>query len=172
MVAPGTRATGTGAGAYSRAMITTEQQFEAPASPDATFRFVAAGFFENQPQWALTQLTRDGSGPVGAGAAGQEVRKVPVGKSVSKVKVTTFEAPGLFAYTTDSNVASATVSYRFEPAGTGTRVTHRVELQPHGIGRLLSFIMSRSLEGAASADMGRLKELLGKLPTGTAGGAI
>jgi hypothetical protein len=153
-------------------MITTEQQFDVPASPDATFRFVAAGFFENQPKWALTQLTRDGTGPVGAGVSGQEIRKVPVGKAVSRLKVTAFETPARFTYTTDSNLALGTVTYRFEPAGAGTRVTHRVELQPQGIGRLLSFMMSRSLEGAAEADMGRLKELLGNLPASGGPGAI
>src|SRR5204862_4950426 len=113
----------------------------------------------------------EGSGPVGVGTGGQEVRKVPMGKAVSKLKVTAYEAPGRFGYTTDSNVALGSVSYRFEPAAAGTRVTHRVELQPHGIGRLLSFMMSRSLKGAAEADMGRLKDLLGKLPAGESAGA-
>jgi len=153
-------------------MITTEQQFDVPAAPDAAFRFVAADFFENQPKWALTQLTRDGTGPVSVGTSGKEIRKVPMGKAVSKVKVTAFEAPARFSYTTDSNVALGTVSYRFEATGGGTRVTHRVELQPHGIGRLLSFMMSRSLEGAAEADMGRLKDLLGKLPPRGSAGAL
>jgi Polyketide cyclase / dehydrase and lipid transport len=152
-------------------MITAQQQFDVAAAPDATFRFVAAEFFENQPKWALTQLTRDGTGPVGMGTTGQEVRRVPMGKSASKVNVTAFDAPARFSYTTDSNVAHATVSYRFEPAGGGTRVTHRVELEPQGIGRLLSFVMSRSLDGAASADMARLKDLLGRLPPPSAGAA-
>ena len=152
-------------------MITTEQQFDVAAAPEAVFRFVAAEFFANQPKWALTQLTRAGTGPVGVGTTGQEVRKVPMGKSVSKLNVTAFDAPTRFSYTTDSNVARATVSYRFEGAGGGTRVTHRVELEPQGIGRLLSFVMSRSLDGAASADMARLKDLLGNLPPPSAGSA-
>jgi Polyketide cyclase / dehydrase and lipid transport len=153
-------------------MITTEQQFNVSASPDATFRFIAEQFFENQPKWALTQLTRDGTGPVGIGATGQEIRRVPLGKAVSKVNVTAVEAPSRFSYTTDSNIALGTVSYRLEADRAGTRVTHRVELEPHGIGRLFSFVMSRSLEGAAEADMGRLRELLEQLPAaGTVGGA-
>ncbi len=152
-------------------MITTEQQFDVPAVPDTVFNFVATDFFENQPKWALTQLTREGADPVAVGTSGQEIRNVPMGNAVSKVKVTALEAPARFVYMTDSNVALGTVTYRFEKAGGGTRVTHRVELQPHGIGRLLSFMMSRSLEGAAEADMGRLKELLGKLPAGGSAGA-
>ena len=151
-------------------MITTEQQFDVPGSPSAVFRFVAADFFENQPKLALTTLTREGAGEVVVGTGGKEIRKVPFGKAVSKVKVTALEAPTRFSYTTDSNVAFGTVSYRFETAGGGTKVTHRVELKPQGIGRIFSFFMSQSLEGAAKADMGRLEELLGKLPpTGSAG---
>jgi hypothetical protein len=153
-------------------MIITEQHFDIPSPPDAVFAFVAADFFQNQPKWALTQLTRDGAGAVSVGTTGQETRKVPMGKTVSRVKVTAFEAPARFSYTTDSNVALGTVSYRFEKAGAGTRVTHRVELQPHGIGRLFSFMMSRSLNGAAEADMGRLKKLLGKLPGSGSAGAL
>lgn len=151
-------------------MITTEQQFEVPSSPSAVFRFGAADFFDNQPKWALTTLTRDGTGPVAVGTGGREARKVPFGKAVSKLNVTAFEAPARFSYTTDSRVAFGTVSYRFDAAGAGTRVTHRVELKPQGIGRLLSFLMSGSLKSAAEADMGRLKGLLGKLPpTGSSG---
>ena len=85
-------------------MITTQQQFEVQAGPDAVFSFVAADFFENQPKWALTTLTREGTGAVAIGTAGQEIRKVPMGKAVSKVKVTALEAPARFSYTTDSNV--------------------------------------------------------------------
>jgi hypothetical protein len=144
-------------------VFTTEQQFEVAAAPAAVFGFVARDFFKNQPRWALTELSQDGGDPVATGTTGREVRKVPMGKAVSKVQVTGFEPPSRFTYTTDSNVALGTVNYRFEPSGTGTSVTHRVELKPHGIGRLLSFLMSRSLKGAAEADMGRLKELLGKL---------
>jgi hypothetical protein len=152
-------------------MISTEQQFEVPGSPSAVFKFVAADFFENQPKWALTTLTREGTGGVVVGTGGKEIRKVPFGKAVSKVKVTAFDAPERFTYTTDSSVAFGTVSYRFETASGGTRVTHRVELQPHGIGRLFSFFMSQSLDGAAEADMGRLKELLRKLPPSGSSGA-
>jgi hypothetical protein len=153
-------------------MISTEQQFEVPRSPSAIFRFVATDFFENQPKWALTTLTKEGTGAVSIGTGGKEIRKVPFGKAVSKVKVTALVRPGLFSYTTDSNVAFGTVSYRFEQAGAGTRVTHRVELKPQGIGRLFGFFMLQSLEGAANADMGRLKELLGKLPPGGSVGAL
>jgi uncharacterized membrane protein len=127
---------------------------------DTVFAFVAD--HENLPAWTVgvKQSRRLTAGPP---AAGSEYRVVGtlLGRPVeSRYQVTAFEPGRGFDGTMTSPMFGFSEQYRFEPAPGGTRVSMSAALEPHGVFRFLSPVMTAGVRRQVRADHRRLKTVL------------
>ena len=127
---------------------------------DVVFAFVAD--HENLPAWTVgvKQSRRLTSGPP---AAGSEYRVVGImlGRPVeSSYQVTAFEPDRGFEGTMTSPMFGFAEQYRFEPDQGGTRVSMNAAVEPRGVFRFLSPIMTAGVRRQVRADHRRLKATL------------
>jgi uncharacterized membrane protein len=127
---------------------------------DMVFAFVAD--HENLPAWTVgvKQSRRLTAGPP---AAGSEYRVVGtlLGRPVeSRYQVTAFETGRGFEGTMTSPMFGFSEQYRFEPDPGGTRVSMSAALEPHGLFRFLSPVMTAGVRRQVRADHRRLKTVL------------
>jgi uncharacterized membrane protein len=112
-------------------------------------------------QQALTSVRIEGSGPVGVGTRAIEKRKVPGGEREMTYELTAHDPPRTSSWKgLDGPV---------RPSGTVTvdaldesrsRVTVSMELEGHGIGKLLLPFVRAQARKQVPADQARLKQIL------------
>lgn len=108
------------------------KSFTVQRSPKEVFSFIAVNYFDNHQKFdpEIHGMINRSGGPVSQGTKGSEIRKVG-GRRVSlDFEVTDFEANKYFAFTNTSGPVLLDRSYRFEPAGKGTKVTFEFEAAP------------------------------------------
>ena len=127
---------------------------------DAVFAFLAD--HENLPAWTVgvKQSRRLTPGPPAVGTTYQVVG-VLLGRPVeSSYQITAFEPGRGFAATMTSPMFGFAEQYRFEPDQDGTRVSMSAAVEPHGVFRFLSPIMTVGVRRQVRADHRRLKTVL------------
>jgi len=117
---------------------------------------------DNEPRWiggiksshTLTPL------PLGVGTQVERIASF-LGKTFSYVlQADEFEPGHLVVMTTVRGPFPMRVTYRFEPAGGGTRVTNTVQGETGGFYRLAGPLMQRMVRGSLNRDLKTLKDLL------------
>jgi len=127
---------------------------------DAVFAFLAD--HENLPAWTVgvKRSRRLTVGPPAVGTTYQVVG-VLLGRPVeSSYQITAFEPGRGFAATMSSPMFGFSEQYRFEPDQGGTRVSMSAAVEPRGVFRYLSPIMTVGVRRQVRADHRRLKTLL------------
>jgi uncharacterized protein YndB with AHSA1/START domain len=101
--------------------------------PDAVFRFVAMGFFENYPRWSpqVVELSAITPGPIRVGTVGRQVRVDRGRRTEARFRVTELVPPRRIAFR--GNPPPFHVLYEFEPARNQTRLTFTFELTRLGL---------------------------------------
>lgn len=134
--------------------------------PDQLFRFVADDYFENARKWdtGLLEITKTSEGPVGPGTTGRQARMdLPGLRAEQSLQVVAFERDRLFtvqAASADQGTLRAT--YAFEPKGTGTRLTVRLEMEWLGGSFLMRSAMKQNLRHATEVLARRIASLAGE----------
>jgi hypothetical protein len=122
---------------------------------------------DNEPVWiggirstrTLTPL------PLGVGTQVERVASF-LGRSFSYVlQAEEFEPGRQVVMTTVRGPFAMRVTYRFEPAGRGTRVTNRVQGDTSGFYRLAGPLMEGAVKRSLTRDLATLKGLLEGLPS-------
>ena len=134
--------------------------------PAMVFAFVAD--HENLPAWTVgvRNSERLTGGPPASGSRYRVEGKL-LGRTIrSSYQVTAFEPDCGFAGTMTSPMFGFTEQYRFEPDGAGTRVSMSATVEPQGIFRLLTPIMTAGVRRQVRADHRRLKTVLEHPDTG------
>ena len=134
--------------------------------PAMVFAFVAD--HENLPAWTVgvRNSERLTGGPPASGSRYRVEGKL-LGRTIrSSYQVTAFEPDRGFAGTMTSPMFGFTEQYRFEPDGAGTRVSMSATVEPQGIFRLLTPIMTAGVRRQVRADHRRLKTVLEHPDTG------
>ena len=124
------------------------------------FAFVAD--HENLPAWTVgvTESQRISVGPPADGAAYRVVGSL-LGRSVeSSYQVTAFDHDRGFEGTMTSPMFGFREQYRFEPAGDATLVSMSAAVEPRGVFRLLTPVMTIGVRRQVKADHRRLKTVL------------
>ncbi len=114
---------------------------------EAVFDFIADG--ANNPRWrpAVVDIER-ASADAGAGATWRQGIRGPGGRRISgDYRITTWVRPTTLAFEVVSGPARPTGTYTFTPQGPSeTRVTFSLDLQPRGLMRLMSGMLTRQVE--------------------------
>lgn len=114
-------------------MIQISQSVMVARPIDDVFRYVCDEYFEHATKWnpATVQLKKTAPGPVGIGTTGFEVQNIK-GKSYERhFAVREWERNKRFAFVTVQSQFEKNYrcEFRFEPAGSGTRITVDVEIE-------------------------------------------
>jgi len=127
---------------------------------DAVFAFVAD--HENLPAWTVgvKQSRRLTAGPPAVGTTYRVVGTL-LGRTVeSSYQITAFEPGSGFSATMTSPMFGFREQYRFGPDDGGTRVSMSAAVEPRGVFRFLSPIMTVGVRRQVRADHRRLKTVL------------
>ena len=112
-------------------------------------------------QQALTSVRIEGTGPVGVGTRAVETRKVPGGEREMSYELTAHDPPRTSSWKgLDGPVrpnGTVTVEALDESR---SRVTVALDLEGHGIGKLLLPLVRSQARKQIPADQARLKEIL------------
>jgi len=124
------------------------------------FAFVAD--HQNLPAWTVgvKQSERLTDGPPASGSRYRVVGTL-LGRAVqSSYQITAFEPGRSFEGTMTSPMFGFSEQYRFEPDGQTTRVSMTATVEPHGIFRYLTPVMTAGVRRQVRADHRRLKTIL------------
>jgi len=127
------------------------------------FEFVADGL--NGPRWRPGILDISLVSGSGSDAVYKQGVKGPGGRRIdADYRITSYEPDGLLAFEAIAGPVRPTGSYTFEVAGTGTRLTFRLQAELGGIKKLLmSGAVQKTMEAEVAATE-RLKAILESAP--------
>jgi uncharacterized membrane protein len=127
---------------------------------EEVFAFLAD--FENVPRWnyAIDKTRKTSPGPVAVGTTYRQTRSIP-SKSEEGFEVTAFELGKRLAVRGQIGPFRARISYLFEAAPGGTRLTNEVALDPSpGVLRLAARLATPRVKAAVAENLSKLKEIL------------
>ena len=130
------------------------------ARPSAeVFSYIAD--IRNDPSWHTDVLeVRSSTDAVGMGTVFNVKVKPSMGVSEGTMTVSRFEPGRLIEFHGRMGRMAPTVTNICEPDADGTRVTRRVEMDPPGIMRVMSPLMSRMIGKSNEGFLANLKRLL------------
>ena len=127
---------------------------------EEVFAFLAD--FENVPRWnyAIEKTRKASPGPVGVGTTYRQTRSIPR-RAEEGFEVTIFEPGKHLAVRGQIGPFRARISYLFEAAAGGTRLTNDVALDPSpGALRLTARLATPRVKAAVAENLSKLKEIL------------
>jgi uncharacterized protein YndB with AHSA1/START domain len=123
--------------------------------------FAYLGDLEHTPEWnwAVDETTKTTEGPAGVGTEYRQTRSVPT-RATETLRITAFEEPRLVAVEGTLGPFPARLSYELKDEGRHTTVINTVELDPPGMLRIASPILSRRIKASVADNLNVLKEQL------------
>jgi carbon monoxide dehydrogenase subunit G len=136
-----------------------ERQISIARPPAEVFGYVAD--VRNDPSWHTDVLeVRSSTDQVGMGTVFEVKVKPSMGVSEGTMTVKRFEPGRLVEFRGQMGKMAPTVANICEPDGEGTRVTRRVELEPPGVMRVMTPLISRKIAKDNDRFLANLKGLL------------
>ncbi|HEX2035640.1 MAG TPA: SRPBCC family protein [Chloroflexota bacterium] len=131
--------------------------------PQAVFDFVGTRYLQNHPRWepAVREVRQTTAGPLRPGA-----RTVMVRQDAGRVhevphEVVEFVPGRAFAMRTLGGLLGLSIAFATSPAGpSGTDLTVRVAVEPHGLLKLLQPLLALQMPRAGARMVRRIKELV------------
>jgi carbon monoxide dehydrogenase subunit G len=143
-------------------MMSTEASQEIARAPQDVFNFVAD--VRNDPQWHTDVLSAEltqGSGDT-VGSVYQIKVKPQMGMTGGTVKVASYDAPHRIVFDVDMGKMKPTTTFTVEQAGTGARISRKVEMEPAGMMKLMAPLMGGMFRKRNVMFLGNLKQVLEK----------
>jgi len=125
----------------------------------AVFSYIAD--VRNDPSWHTDVLeVRSSTDAVEMGTVFDVKVKPSMGVSEGTMTVSRFEPGTLIEFHGRMGRMAPTVTNICEPAADGTRVTRRIELEPHGAMRVMTPMIKRKIAKSNEGFLANLKQLL------------
>jgi carbon monoxide dehydrogenase subunit G len=147
-------------------MITVSRTFAVPAAPAAVLDYLKD--FGNAVEWdpGTQSCTRTDSGPIEVGAQWHNVSKI-LGITAELTYTLEQLEPDTIVLVGRNEKSTSTDTITVRPAGDGTELTYRAELEMHGLAKLATPVMKLEFEKLAGQTEKQLTEVLtglGKSP--------
>ena len=147
-------------------MITVSRTFAVPATPAAVLDYLKD--FGNAVEWdpGTQSCTRTDSGPIEVGAQWHNVSKI-LGVTAELTYTLEKLEPDTIVLVGRNEKSTSTDTITVRPAGDGTELTYRAELEMHGLAKLATPVMKLEFEKLAGQTEKQLTEVLtglGKSP--------
>jgi uncharacterized protein YndB with AHSA1/START domain len=141
------------------ARMKVERKISIARPPAEVFSYIAD--IRNDPSWHTDVLeVRSSTEVVGMGTVFNVKVKPSMGVSEGTMTVSRLEPGRLIEFHGRMGRMAPTVTNICEPDADGTRVTRRVEMDPPGIMRVMSLLMSRMIGKSNEGFLSNLKRLL------------
>jgi uncharacterized membrane protein len=129
-------------------------------SPEDVFAYIAD--FTRHPEWqeALVSVTVETEGPTRVGTHVLHRRKVGPMTVATMSEITAYEPPRVVSFRGIDGPVRGTGSQRVEPAGEVSRVSFEMDLEGHGLGKLMLPMARRQAERQVVASHEKLKTIL------------
>ncbi len=147
-------------------MIVVERTFAVTAAPGVVLGYLAD--LAHTPAWdpAVEHAARKNPGPIVPGASWHQVRRV-VGIAAELTYTLITVAPDRLVLHGCNEGATCIDTVWLRPAGAGTEVTYRVELELHGLAKLAKPILRSEFEKQGTACAAGLAASLNELAAPT-----
>jgi carbon monoxide dehydrogenase subunit G len=147
-------------------MITVSRTFAVPAAPAAVLDYLKD--FGNAVEWdpGTQSCTRTDSGPIEVGAQWHNVSKI-LGVTAELTYTLEKLEPDTIVLVGRNEKSTSTDTITVRPAGDGTELTYRAELEMHGLAKLATPVMKLEFEKLAGQTEKQLTGVLtglGKSP--------
>ncbi|MGZ4334637.1 MAG: SRPBCC family protein [Gaiellaceae bacterium] len=133
---------------------------EIARSPEAVFAYIDDLVRHAEWQERLVRVTVETEGPTRVGTRVTHQRRVGPRTLTTTSEITVHDPPHLISFRGVDGPIRAVGSQRIEPAGEGSRVTLELELDAHGLGKLMLPMVRKQASGQVVTDHERLKEIL------------
>jgi uncharacterized membrane protein len=129
-------------------------------SPEDVFAYIAD--FGRQQEWqeGLVSVTVETEGPLRVGTRVVHRRKLGPQTVATTSEITTYDPPQVIGFRGIDGPIRAEGSQRVEPAGDGSRVLFDMELNGHGLGKLLLPIARKQAARQVAASHQELKRIM------------
>ena len=116
----------------------------------------------NDPAWHtdIREARKTTEGPIGIGTIWHARFKPSMGISEGGMEVVTFEPNRALAMKGDVGPMHPTLTYRFEPAGGGTKFTRRVQISVSGWMKIMQPVMGMMIPKQNKGFLANLKRVL------------
>jgi hypothetical protein len=143
-------------------MIVVERTLAVTAAPDAVLGYLADLAHTRDWDQAVERATRREPGPIGPGASWLQVRRI-FGVAAELTYTLITMAPDRLVRQGRNEGATCVDTVWLRPAGAGTEVTYRVELELHGLAKLTAPILQPEFEKQGTAGAAALTAALNGL---------
>jgi carbon monoxide dehydrogenase subunit G len=128
--------------------------------PNEVFDYVSD--VRNDPRWHTDVLEASiaGEGPIGEGTVFNTRFKPFMGKSEGTMTVVERVSPTRLVLKGLLGKMAPTITYAFEPEGTGTRFTRTVDVDPPGVMRVMAPLMKGMMRKQNAGFLSNLKRVL------------
>jgi uncharacterized protein YndB with AHSA1/START domain len=116
--------------------------------------------FDRHPEWQHDLKTATIDGPAAVGVKGTETRQMGPRVHTYEWRVSAFERPSKLGFETLTGPMRPAGSIALSPDGDGTRIDFQMDLNPRGLMKLMSPMISRQVQRTNDEHMAKLKELL------------
>jgi uncharacterized membrane protein len=125
---------------------------------DAVFDYAAQ--FERHPEWQPDLKSSRLDAPAAMGVTGTDTRQMGSRTRTYAWEVTELDRPNRIGFKTLSGPVRPVGSMSFHTEGDATRVDFQMAMNPRGLMKLLSPMISRQVQTANNDHMSKFKELL------------
>jgi len=142
-------------------MIEIQKEFEVQQPPLAVFDLLDD--LERTPQWNVrcVEVRQVSPGPRGVGTKLQYVYRDPQRSGTMDGEITEYERGRALAMRYADPMISVAVSFHLAPAGTGTRITHQIRVEPRTLMvKLMTPMIRGATEKQTAGSVAKLTELL------------
>jgi uncharacterized protein YndB with AHSA1/START domain len=138
--------------------IESSEWIDRPA--EEVFAFVSD--VRNDPQWHtdILEAEYDAAGPLMTGAAFRTRFKPFMGLSEGTGTITAFEPPRRVVLTEQMGKFKPVLTLTVEPDGGGSRITRRLDMEPHGMLRIMAPFTGGMMRKRNAAFLTNLKRIL------------
>jgi carbon monoxide dehydrogenase subunit G len=149
---------------YADGMTVVSRTFVVTAAPGTVLDYLMDFGHTNEWDPATQRTTRIGSGPVTVGAAWHNVAKVRGVTTELTYCLAALESDRL-VFIGRNEGATSTDTITVRPLGGSSEVTYHVDLEMHGLAKLITPVMKIEFEKLANEVVIRLTGLLNRLPS-------
>jgi carbon monoxide dehydrogenase subunit G len=142
-------------------MTIVSRTFAVSAAPDTVLEYLQD--FGNTEEWdpATQRTTRIDAGPIGVGSSWHSASKILGVTAELTYTLTAVESDKLvFLGRNEGATATGTITVR--PVGGGSEVTYHVELEMHGLAKLMTPVMRIEFEKLGNETAARLTDVLNR----------
>ena len=140
------------------------ESVEIARRPEDVFAYIDDLSRHGEWQEAIVKVDVETEGPTRVGTRATDTRRVPGGPRPVTYEIIEHDPPRKASFRGVNGPVRPVGTITVEPVGNGSRVTIRLELVGHGIGKLMAPLAMRQARKQVPKDQARLKERLESSP--------